>query len=270
MRNCGYFQFTVTDEQISEALRLAKYSIENHPVHDVYANDTADTYGLSAEERSLRYRFTGTLGEILFADVYGQSRPTRAFGAIDGQDHGKDFSLEMAGQIVVLDVKTMNRNNANLYDYYVLDLPVYQMKKKPRTDRYFHITLIPHDRSDFYKGYDAAFVGSIAKDEIDKYAQFFSAGSLRPNNRKTSVKFSRDTYEVKLSDLISPPDPVVNVLSLKNFQKKTIFIGKRYKTVDNVCPHCGSQLVKKDGPYGEYMQCSNYPTCRYRKSCKSY
>lgn len=270
MRNSGYFQFTVTEEQISEALRLAKYSIENHPVQDVYANDTADTYGLSAEERSLRYRFTGTLGEILFADVYGQSRPTRAFGARDGQDHGIDFTFEMAGATVVIDVKTMNRNSANLYDYYVLDLPVYQMNKKPRTDRYFHITLIPHDRSDFYKGYDAAFVGSIAKDEIKTYAQFFSAGSLRPNNRKKSVEFSRDTYEVKLSDLISPPDPVVNVLSLINFQKKRILIGRRYNTVDNICPECGSQLVKKSGPYGDYMQCSNYPTCRYRKSCKGY
>ena len=31
------------------------------------------------------------------------------------------------------------------------------------------------------------------------------------------------------------------------------------------CPNCGSPLVKRKGKYGEFVACSNYPTCKYIK-----
>ncbi len=31
------------------------------------------------------------------------------------------------------------------------------------------------------------------------------------------------------------------------------------------CPECGSPLVKRKGKYGEFVACSNYPTCKYVK-----
>ena len=33
--------------------------------------------------------------------------------------------------------------------------------------------------------------------------------------------------------------------------------------VDRLCPKCGSQLVKRKGKYGEFIGCSNYPSCLY-------
>lgn len=30
-----------------------------------------------------------------------------------------------------------------------------------------------------------------------------------------------------------------------------------------VCPRCGGQLVERNGRYGKFMGCSNYPKCRY-------
>lgn len=33
-----------------------------------------------------------------------------------------------------------------------------------------------------------------------------------------------------------------------------------------VCPRCGSALVKRKGRYGEFMGCSNYPKCKFTKS----
>ena len=30
-----------------------------------------------------------------------------------------------------------------------------------------------------------------------------------------------------------------------------------------MCPECGSPLVKRKGKYGEFVACSNYPTCKY-------
>jgi DNA topoisomerase-1 len=32
-----------------------------------------------------------------------------------------------------------------------------------------------------------------------------------------------------------------------------------------VCPNCGSPLVVRKGRYGEFVACSNYPTCKYIK-----
>ena len=29
------------------------------------------------------------------------------------------------------------------------------------------------------------------------------------------------------------------------------------------CPQCGSNLVRKQGRFGEFVACSNYPTCKY-------
>lgn len=31
----------------------------------------------------------------------------------------------------------------------------------------------------------------------------------------------------------------------------------------NKCPKCGGELIKRNGKYGEFMGCSNFPKCRY-------
>lgn len=46
--------------------------------------------------------------------------------------------------------------------------------------------------------------------------------------------------------------------------------GKNDKTkedfeTNDVCPRCGGTLVKRNGKYGTFMGCSNYPKCRYIK-----
>jgi DNA topoisomerase-1 len=35
--------------------------------------------------------------------------------------------------------------------------------------------------------------------------------------------------------------------------------------LDEACPRCGSKLAKKQGRFGEFVACSNYPKCRYIK-----
>ncbi len=47
-------------------------------------------------------------------------------------------------------------------------------------------------------------------------------------------------------------------------------IGKSNKTEDDfktgmICPKCGGKLVKRRGKYGEFIGCSNYPKCHYKK-----
>ena len=34
-----------------------------------------------------------------------------------------------------------------------------------------------------------------------------------------------------------------------------------------VCPKCGGELLKRNGKFGVFMGCSNFPTCRYTENC---
>lgn len=137
MRNSGYFQFRVKKEQIEYAKSLADSSM-NHPITDIYKNDVPTSYGKSGDERSWENRFVGSLGEILYADVYGTPRPRKAFGAIDGQDYGCDNIMEVNGKEYRVDIKTQIRNNVYLCEYYALNLQDYQIKK---TTKRMHILI---------------------------------------------------------------------------------------------------------------------------------
>ena len=35
------------------------------------------------------------------------------------------------------------------------------------------------------------------------------------------------------------------------------------KTGDGICPKCGGKLIMRDGKYGRFIGCSNFPKCRY-------
>lgn len=39
---------------------------------------------------------------------------------------------------------------------------------------------------------------------------------------------------------------------------------RKQKEKSLVCPRCGGKLVVRDGPYGKFYGCSNYPKCRYK------
>ena len=49
-------------------------------------------------------------------------------------------------------------------------------------------------------------------------------------------------------------------LAFKNMEKK------KPKETGELCPNCGSPLVIKRSRYGEFIACSNYPTCKYIKN----
>nr|WP_313978828.1 topoisomerase DNA-binding C4 zinc finger domain-containing protein [uncultured Prevotella sp.] len=33
--------------------------------------------------------------------------------------------------------------------------------------------------------------------------------------------------------------------------------------MEGICPRCGGSLIHKEGKYGSFWGCSNYPKCRY-------
>ncbi len=46
--------------------------------------------------------------------------------------------------------------------------------------------------------------------------------------------------------------------SARMYEDEKIYVGRR-------CPKCGSELVVKKGPFGDFIGCSNYPTCKYKE-----
>ncbi len=49
-----------------------------------------------------------------------------------------------------------------------------------------------------------------------------------------------------------------HVHNIKNKQKDTY-----NKLASGICPRCGGQLVLRNGKYGSFYGCSNYPNCKY-------
>lgn len=188
----------ITNEQTITAAGLVDYSQKHHPVSDVF--DKKDQF---------RNRFIGTLGEIVFADVYGLPRPTRAFGAIDGQDYGVDFVM---GNHTV-NVKTMKRKNANFNGDWVLNIPARDVKREDiETDFYYLLVLIGHDVDGFhtikdYRFYDdwqMALIGFCNREDIvsGKIGTLYKSGTIRTKDNGETFVFHDDTYEIKFSELM--------------------------------------------------------------------
>lgn len=48
--------------------------------------------------------------------------------------------------------------------------------------------------------------------------------------------------------------------------KKSIESLKKVEPTGEMCPECGSELVKRTGRFGEFISCSNFPKCRYTQN----
>lgn len=53
--------------------------------------------------------------------------------------------------------------------------------------------------------------------------------------------------------------PITETNHLENIQQMKINIA------DNICPRCGAHLVLRNGKYGKFYGCTNYPHCKFTK-----
>lgn len=197
MINKGFFQLAITDEQIVYARQLVAYSLAHHTVHNIWDKT-------NSQHRTPELRLTGTLGEIVFADAYQLPRPTRSFGAIDGQDWGQDFIYTIDNQEFAFDIKSMQRKTDVLYNRYVLNIPSQQLhRENSQTDYYFHISLVALDNPSLRK---AIFLGMVAKSDIlsGKIGILYKKESKRTRQDGSTFTFSHDTYEIDFQDFQSP------------------------------------------------------------------
>jgi len=192
MNNKFYISFNINNEQIEYANKLVEYSLKHHPISNIWDKQK--------KERTRELRLTGTLGEVVFADIYGLERPSRSFGAIDGQDYGKDFFLEALNANI--DVKSMRRKSNKFFKNYVLNIPARNIKREDSiTDFYYCISL--HNQNNILI---ASLVGYINKKDIltGKIGKLYKRGTKRIRSNNTSFTFYEDTYEILFQDINSP------------------------------------------------------------------
>lgn len=226
MRNQFYFYLKISPEQVAYAKKLVEYSMQHHTIPNIWD-------GTNDEKNTVDLRFTGTLGEVLFADVYRLARPMRSFGAADGQDWGKDFQLKMLdGTVKNFDIKSMRRNGNTFYADYVLNIPSSQLNRpNSLTDYYFHINI--HPKTGVSEDFTATFVGFGSKEDIKNgiIGKFYAAGTWRTRANGTKFRFNEDTYEVDLADLTTPMISE-RISGMEGFGRKQIKPSTNFSTKD--------------------------------------
>jgi len=103
----------------------------------------------------------------------------------------------------------------------------------------------------------------IGFETTDKLQEFFSD--------IVNVEYTAN-METELDEIADDKKNNIEVLS-KFYDEFSPLVEKAFKEMEKkepektgeVCPECGSELVVRNGRYGEFVACSNYPTCKYIK-----
>lgn len=103
--------------------------------------------------------------------------------------------------------------------------------------------------------------------------------TMKVNVQKSSVvKWGNLTYEIKsLShDVVMDQEKMNRIAALitnsnidsRETRKEHVesIRETKKKAAEGICPRCGGQLVVRNGKYGKFLGCSNYPKCRYTQN----
>lgn len=107
----------------------------------------------------------------------------------------------------------------------------------------------------------------VIKKELVPTELGFKLISYLEDNFKDIVDLNYTAEMEKDLDLIAKGK--LNELDfLKTFYDRLDESIKKSVDIKETCPHCGSPLVLRKGPYGAFLGCSNYPKCKYIKKLK--
>lgn len=77
------------------------------------------------------------------------------------------------------------------------------------------------------------------------------------SNFKDTCTYSKEEVEKIYQTLMNHSSEMTNREHIKNVKQTQKELKK------GICPRCGSILVLRDGKYGEFFGCSNYPKCKF-------
>ena len=78
-----------------------------------------------------------------------------------------------------------------------------------------------------------------------------------------NVVFREDILAAAINKLTYSSFKTSKTVSNHEAQVKSNNESQRRDIMEGVCPRCGGSLVHKEGKYGSFWGCSNYPKCRY-------
>ena len=129
---------------------------------------------------------------------------------------------------------------------------VYAIKKI--TKEWPHLLIVPivvfTDKADLSKVNSDSVV--IYEDQLLEIVQGYRTIYLSNNEVQKIVE------RIKIKDyreIVSDSEHVRNVQYAKR--------NKEEKLASGICPQCGGMLIERQGPYGSFIGCSNYPKCRF-------
>ena len=64
--------------------------------------------------------------------------------------------------------------------------------------------------------------------------------------------------KIVINNIIDKDARKLHVQNIKTTIKET-----KEKVQNNICPKCGGYLVERNGKYGKFIGCSNFPKCKY-------
>jgi len=179
-------QFKVAAEQIVYTQKIVQHSLENHSASNIWA-DGGKTY---------HYRLTGTLGEVIFADLYDLPRPKLAFGAVGGQDFGRDFVLAGGRNI---DVKTSMQRTPTLKDEHGVLIKKMQINDvKNQTDIYYFLRLYAVGWDLFCMAFGTLLASDVKAGRVGKLKL---NGEITQRGNGAVWVNDNDCFDIKISEL---------------------------------------------------------------------
>lgn len=98
--------------------------------------------------------------------------------------------------------------------------------------------------------------------------------SVKSNN-VTRIYDLIDKITLYKEEVIENPNElyeIINILNITDKVKRKVHVknareikSNKDEELKNNCPKCGGELIKRNGKYGEFMGCSNFPKCRFLK-----
>lgn len=106
-------------------------------------------------------------------------------------------------------------------------------------------------------------VGSIVAEFLNKYfSQYVDYGFTADlENILDEISNGKRSWQEVIRDFWSPFNALVDHIT-ENVSKKEVTEEK----IDEKCPECQADLVKKFGKMGSFIACSAYPDCKYTRS----
>ena len=188
---------------------------------------------------------------------------------IDGTTHQIDHIIVSKFGIYVIETKNFEGIITGSMKSNMWTQHIYRNKYKfnnPVHQNYGHIKALEnllHLKPDCFKSV-VCFSNKSKLNIQDNNSSVINASSLLEYiyNFNDEIIIDDDINKIiKIINLNNIKDTDVREEHIKNINNK---IEQNEKDINNmVCPKCGGKLVKRQGKYGEFIGCSNYPKCKF-------